>query len=154
MYTQHEISREEHLAWWEGAVNRPENLYLMYEYDDRPLGVVYFNKIDKASENAAWGFYASPEAPRGTGSKMEFLALDYAFNNLRLHKLYCEVLAYNSAVIKLHGKFGFSQEGIFKEQFKRGGNYIDIYRLGMLSSDWRKVRSEIEFKITSLEKKK
>ncbi len=152
MYTQQEISREEHLAWWENSAKLPENLYLMYENGGRALGVVYFNRMDRVNRNAAWGFYASPCAPKGTGSKMEFLALDYAFGELKLYKIYCEVLSYNSAVIKLHNKFGFSQEGVFKEQFRCGEEYVDIHRFGLLSIDWLDIRLQMESRILMLEK--
>tara|TARA_R110002020_G_scaffold20990_12_gene70999 strand:- start:1868 stop:2416 length:549 start_codon:yes stop_codon:yes gene_type:complete len=152
MYTQHEITQEEHLAWWQRVNNSCENLYLMYELNSLPAGVVYFNKIDRSSNNAAWGFYAAPNAPRGTGTKMEFLALDYAFKKLELHKLYCEVLEYNSPVIKLHGKFGFKQEGIFKQQFRCDEKYLNVYRLGILCSEWELSRDIMESKINSLSK--
>lgn len=41
---------------------------------------------------------------------MEYLALEYAFKDMGLHKLFCEVLAFNAPVIKLHQKFGFKIE--------------------------------------------
>ena len=67
---------------------------------------------------------------------MEFLALEHAFRELKLHKLYCEVLAFNTPVIKLHQKFGFNIEGIFKQQQKVDEDFVDIYRLGIFASDW------------------
>ncbi|WP_434153614.1 UDP-4-amino-4,6-dideoxy-N-acetyl-beta-L-altrosamine N-acetyltransferase [Pseudomonas sp. JZ134] len=153
MYTQHEISQEEHLAWWRNSSNSTENRYFIYELNGRSLGVVCYNKIDVISRNAAWGFYAAPDAPKGTGTMMEFLALDYAFECLRLHKLYCEVLGYNIPVIKLHRKFGFSQEGVFKEQYIFKDKYVDIYRFGMLHSDWKNLRSAMEERIVLLQRK-
>jgi RimJ/RimL family protein N-acetyltransferase len=67
---------------------------------------------------------------------MELLALNYAFDQLKLHKLCCEVLAFNTPVIKLHEKFGFKVEGTLREQYKRGDNFVDIYRLGILAAEW------------------
>lgn len=83
------------------------------------------------------GFYAAPDAPRGTGRKMEYLALEYVFSCLSLHKLYCEALAFNTAVIGLHQKHGFREEGVFRQQYARDGKYEDIFRLGILSSEWQ-----------------
>lgn len=152
MYTQHEITWGEHIAWWERLKQQSAQTYFMYECDSQPQGIVYFTSIDNACLNCAWGFYSSPDAPRGTGTKMEFLALDYVFKELGLHKLYCEVLAYNAAVIRLHGKFGFTQEGIFRQQFKREGEFFDIVRLGMLSSEWASLRDGIKQRIIALSK--
>ncbi|WP_262383821.1 UDP-4-amino-4,6-dideoxy-N-acetyl-beta-L-altrosamine N-acetyltransferase [Pseudomonas fragi] len=150
MYTRHEISLEEHLAWWARVQQRDDQQYFMYEADDTPLGIVGFVGIDKTSENSSWAFYASPEAPKGTGSKMEFLALECAFNQLTLHKLYCEVLAFNAPVIKLHQKFGFSVEGILREHHKIDDTFIDIYRLGLLKTEWAEKRTDMLNKLIKL----
>jgi UDP-4-amino-4,6-dideoxy-N-acetyl-beta-L-altrosamine N-acetyltransferase len=140
MYTRHVITREEHLNWWEKIKKCKDNQYFIYEQADEPIGIVAFYNIDKENQNSTWAFYASPFAPKGSGSKMEYLALEYAFRELKLHKLYCEVLAYNSAVIKLHQKFAFKVEGIFRDQHKINNDFVDIYRLGIISKEWQKVR--------------
>lgn len=147
MYTAHEIGLTEHLAWWEKIQGSSDQQYFMYELDALPLGIVAFNRIDKINKNSSWAFYASTNAPRGTGIKMEYLALEYAFNKLCLHKLCCEVLEFNSAVIKLHEKFGFKVEGIFREQHKSEDIFIDIFRLGMLSTEWSVKREEMRLKV-------
>lgn len=144
MYTRHEISKEEHLAWWKEISMRDDQRYFMYEFEEMPKGIVAFTGIDEVSGNSSWAFYASPDAAKGTGSRMEFLALDYAFDVLKLHKLCCEVLAFNTPVIKLHQKYGFQVEGIFREQHLVDGEYVDVYRLGILAPDWLKHRQEIE----------
>lgn len=137
MYTQHEISHEEHLAWWSKTQARTDQQYFMYEMAGTPIGISAFTAIDMQNQNSAWVFYASPSAPKGTGIKMEYLMLEHAFNELKLHKLYCEVLAFNSPVIKLHQKFGFSVEGVFRQQHKIDSDFVDAYRLGILATEWQ-----------------
>lgn len=79
---------------------------------------------------------------------MEFLALEHVFKSLKLHKLHCEVLAFNTPVIKLHQKFGFQIEGIFRQQHYLDGEYVDIYRLGLLEREWGLKRDEMQNKLT------
>lgn len=150
MYTRHEISLVEHLAWWARIQDRTDQKYFTYESQGVPLGIVAFTGIDVASKNSSWAFYASPEAPKGTGSKMEFLALEHSFHDMQLHKLWCEVLAFNVAVIKLHQKFGFKVEGVLREQHRMDESNIDIYRLGILASEWRMLREEMLDKLLKL----
>ncbi len=150
MYTGHEISLVEHLEWWARTQDRTDQKYFMYELQGVPLGIVALTGINFASQHSSWAFYASPKAPKGTGSKMEFLALEYAFQDMRLHKLWCEVLAFNVAVIKLHQKFGFKVEGVFREQHRMEVSSIDVYRLGILSSEWHVRREEILSKLLKL----
>lgn len=150
MYTRHEISLQEHLAWWSRIQQRTDQRYFMYEYKSQPLGIVAFNGIDTTNGNSAWAFYASPDAPKGTGSRMEFLALEHAFHEMQLYKLCCEVLAFNSAVIKLHQKFGFKVEGILREQHRLDDGFVDIYRLGIFASEWQECRDTLLEKLLKL----
>ena len=152
MYTTHEITMSEHLIWWKPIKGSDRHRYFMYEYGGVPLGIVGFTSIDSVSQNSSWAFYASPDAPKGTGSRMEALALDYAFEELRLYKLYCEVLAFNAPVIKLHKKFGFIVEGVLREQHKHDGEFTDIYRLGLFSTEWAEARNDMIVKLTRLSK--
>ena len=149
MYTHHEISREEHMTWWTKTQARIDQKYFMYEIAGTPIGIAAFTSINIQSQNSAWAFYSSPVAPRGTGSKMEFLLLDHAFGAMQLNKLYCEVLAYNTPVIKLHQKFGFKVEGVFKDQHKLGDNFVDIFRLGILAAEWQELRQVMFDKLTA-----
>lgn len=147
MYTRHEISLSEHLAWWEMIQARADQQYFMYESNGIPLGIVAFNEIDRLNLNSSWAFYASVDAPKGTGSRMEYLALEHAFSSMRLHKLCCEVLAFNKPVIRLHEKFGFKVEGILREQHKMEDVFVDIYRFGMLAIDWESKREQMLSKL-------
>lgn len=148
MYTRHEISAEEHRAWWCRISQTHNHRYFIYESAGTPSGIVGFNDIDDVNGNSAWAFYAAPDAPKGTGTRMELLALEHAFYELKLHKLYCEVLAFNSQVIKLHQKFGFQIEGIFRQQHLGDDGFVDIYRLGLLATEWSDKRGEMTEKIT------
>ncbi|BDU52231.1 UDP-4-amino-4,6-dideoxy-N-acetyl-beta-L-altrosamine N-acetyltransferase [Limnohabitans sp. INBF002] len=147
MYSRHEISNEEHLAWWNKIKDQKNQKQFMYEQDGTPYGVVGFSQIDYLNKNAAWAFYAAPEAPVGCGSRMELLALDHAFDQLQLRKLYCEVLDFNKSVINLHDKFGFQIEGVFKSHHLYEEKFIDIIRLSILLEEWRAKRSEILIKL-------
>lgn len=154
MYSQTEISLADHLDWWSKMAKNPNARYFMYEYKSRPTGIVSFNDMDFKNGNSAWAFYASPSAVRGTGSRMEFLALDYFFSikEAVMHKLYCEVLSYNQPVITMHTKFGFQTEGIFREHYRLGSELVDIHRLAILRNEWMTKRPEFEARLLRLVK--
>ena len=140
MYTRHKITAKEHRAWWAHVSEREDQRYFMYWQAGKPLGVVSFSQIDQLNGNCSWAFYACPDAPKGTGSRMELLALEHVFSILRLHKLSCEVLAFNKPVLSLHKKFGFNVEGIFRDHHKVDGDYVDVVRLGLLGHEWKALR--------------
>lgn len=148
MYTRHEITPEEHREWWRRTTERNDRAYYMYEGAGTPMGIVGFSEIDRNNANCSWAFYAAPDAVRGTGSRMEYLALEHAFGQMQLHKLHCEVLAFNAPVVALHQKFGFQIEGRFREHHNWDGEYIDIFRLGLLASEWADKREEMLDKLS------
>lgn len=150
MYNKHVISLEEHMEWWKRNKLKNDNKYFMYEDQGKPLGIVAITDISQSDKNASWAFYSSPESKKGTGSKMEFLALDFVFNELGLHKLWCEVLEFNQSVISMHKKFGFKPEGIFRGHHYTNSEYIDVHRLGILKVEWLEVRDSMKNKLLRL----
>ena len=140
MYTQHEISIEEHQNWWNNISKNPSNIQLIFEYKGIASAVVSFTKVNRKNKSATWAFYLSKDAKKGIGSLVEFEALEYVFNYLGLYKLKCEVLGINKAVIKMHKKYGFKEEGLFINEYFNGSNFISIYRLAIFNTEWQEVK--------------
>lgn len=142
MYTQHEITREEHFNWFESVSNDKSKVYLIAEIEGKPTGLINFTEINEKNKTAFWGFYSGDLSTKGVGRLMEESALNYAFNCLKLRKLSCEVLSSNPRVIKLHRRYGFSIEGIFKKHFvDSASEELDIYRLALTKSEWVRTKS-------------
>lgn len=152
MYSNHIITREEHLAWFSRLQQDPSALWYLYIQDEVPLGVVYFTSYSVKNKNALWGFYAGFHAPRGTGLRMEFDALEHAFFQLKLHKLNCEVIEFNKKVINMHKKCGFVEEGVFRDYYYDGERYYNVVRLGILDLEWIEFRGSIAEKIQNLQR--
>lgn len=73
---------------------------------------------------------------RGYGTEALQLTLDYAFNELNLHRLQLTVFAYNEPAIALYEKLGFQREGVFREALQRDGQRHDVYLYGILAREW------------------
>ena len=63
-------------------------------------------------------------------------ALDYAFNQLKMHRLQGEALSTNIASVRFHEKLGFIREGVLRDHFYDGNTYADVICFGMLADDW------------------
>ncbi len=136
MYTQHEISLTEHTNWF-NKVSKDNNYNLLiFEIDSKPLGFVNIHQIAQGGI-ADWGFYTSPDAPKGTGSKLGEHALDYAFNTLQLHKLCGQALDFNEASRKFHKRLGFKEEGVLEQHHFDGQKYHNVISFGLLAHDYR-----------------
>lgn len=151
MYSHHEISLEEHLAWFERLkVDKTRQWYLFQDEAGEPQGVVYFTDINREQETAFWGFYAKPGAPMGSGLIIALAALNYAFNELLLHKLNGEVLGSNPIVVNLNKMLGFTQEGRFREQHESRTKRVDVIRFGLLATEWPEHRERLQERILQL----
>jgi len=135
MYTQHEISLEEHLQWFEQVSQDQTRHLLVYEKDGKALGYINI-KVQKTGKIADWGFYLAPDAAKGTGKKLGIATQDYAFTLLELHKLCGQVIAYNKRSIAFHLNQGFQQEGILREHYFDGHDYHSIICFGLLKDEW------------------
>lgn len=136
MYTQHEITLDEHQRWFESALLDPKKHLLIYEYNHQPLGFVSFSEAGK-SGIVDWGFYVAPEAPKGIGRQLGRTALNHAFTQLKFHKVCGQALAYNERSIHFHQSLGFQQEGILRDQHFDGERYHNVICFGLLSNEWQ-----------------
>ncbi len=136
MYTQHEISQDDHNLWYKRAQQDPCKHLLIYEANNQALGFVSISELGSGGI-ADWGFYVAPDAPKGCGSGLGRAALDHAFNRIRLHKICGQVLAFNKRSIHFHKSFGFKQEGILIDQHFDGECYHHVHCFGLLRDEWK-----------------
>jgi UDP-4-amino-4,6-dideoxy-N-acetyl-beta-L-altrosamine N-acetyltransferase len=139
MYTDHVIAPEEHARWFAGLADDPTRQYWIITLDDAPVGLASLYDIDRRNQRCAWAYYLADPAVRGlgVGSYVEYWVLEYVFEGLKLAKLWCEVLASNEAVWKLHETFGFTVEARFRGHVIKSEERVDVLGLGILAADWR-----------------
>lgn len=150
MYTDHLISREEHERWFAGIPADPRRRYWVIELDGQPVGLANLYDIDRANHRCAWAYYLAEPSTRGLGlgSFVEFWVIEQVFGPLGLSKLWCEVLASNEAVWKLHERHGFRQEACFRQHIWRGSEPQDVLGLGLLAADWPMFRDAMAVRLT------
>lgn len=145
MYSDHEISPQEHALWFTGIADDPRRAYWIIEMDEAPVGLANLYDIDRTHHRCAWAYYlAEPQVRgRGVGSFVEYLMIETVFGDYGMNKLWCEVLASNEAVWKLHERFGFRQEARLRDHVIKDGVRQDVIGLGLLKADWALRRPSI-----------
>lgn len=136
MLTQHEITIAEHRAWFERSSRSKAHAPLVIEENGRPVGCVIFTDALPHS-TSDWSFYVAPGNPPGTGTRMCSAALDFAFNELHVHKVAGRVLDFNGASIRVHRRLGFTHEGTLREHCRVNQTHHDLLCFGVLASEWR-----------------
>lgn len=136
MYSTHEIRMDEHCVWFASASKNPAIALLIYEQDGRAQGFVNITRT-RCAEVADWGFYLAPDAPKGSGRELGKQALNYAFVQLRLHKVCGQALGFNTRSIAFHKRLGFTEEGRLREQHFDGSQFHDVVCFGLVSNEWQ-----------------
>jgi UDP-4-amino-4,6-dideoxy-N-acetyl-beta-L-altrosamine N-acetyltransferase len=145
MYTDHEITMEEHRAWFERLRRAPAPTFLIFEFRDKPIGVVNVTQIDTRNEKCYWGFYiGDSEAPPGSGTVLGYFGLNYIFDVLKIRKLCAEAFVFNSASVIFHKRLGFVEEGHLVRHVQKNGRYEDIVIFALFDEEWRKQKSRVE----------
>lgn len=135
MYSQNEISFDEHVSWFNRASADPHRHLLILKIDDQSQGYVSFHTNGAGA--AVWGFYLAPDAPKGTGRMLGNAATRYAFEEIGLERIWGEVLPDNQASQKFHLSQGFVLESILPDK-QVGPQTIRHVRQYLLTRDaWR-----------------
>lgn len=85
------------------------------EYKGIAVGIIGLLQIDIVNSKAEYYITIGNRnfKKKGIATKATEIILDYAFDKLKLHKVYLTVDSENKVAIKLYEKAGFKQEGYF-----------------------------------------
>ncbi|MDP1631821.1 MAG: UDP-4-amino-4,6-dideoxy-N-acetyl-beta-L-altrosamine N-acetyltransferase [Caulobacter sp.] len=151
MYTDHLIAPEEHAHWFAGLPGDDRRRYWIIEMDGVPVGLANLYDIDRRHGRCAWAYYLADPSVRGLGlgSFVEFWMIEQVFGPQALTKLWCEVLASNEPVWRLHEKHGFVQEARFRRHIVKDGEAVDVFGLGLLAEDWAVRRPDMAARLAA-----
>ena len=141
--TSHEISADEHAAWWAKTSKDPSRRVLIYERDGATAGVVNF--FDLEGTSGAWGFFLDADGLAERGETLpawiEVMreATAYAFDDLGLEVLTGEVLEHNTVVRQMNRRFRFV-EGTPQTRYA-DGREIRVIPISLREHDRRKGKS-------------
>ncbi|RZU13719.1 hypothetical protein EV645_4572 [Kribbella rubisoli] len=138
--TSHEITADEHAAWWAKTSKDPSRRVLVYERDGATAGVVNF--FDLEGTSGAWGFFLDADGLAERGETLpawiEVMreATAYAFDELGLDVLTGEVLEHNAVVRQMNRRFRFV-EGTPEVRYA-DGRELTVIPISLRKQDRRK----------------
>jgi RimJ/RimL family protein N-acetyltransferase len=141
--TSHEISADEHAAWWAKTTADPTRRVLIYERNGVTAGVLNF--FDLEGPSGAWGFFLDADGLAERGETLpawiEVMreATAYAFDELGLDLLTGEVLEHNTVVRQMNRRFRFT-EGTPEVRYA-DGREITVIPISLRRQDRRQGKS-------------
>lgn len=141
---RHEITADEHAAWWARTRGDRTRRVLVYDRGGVPSGVVNFFDLalDGEPRTGSWGFFLDAA---GLDERRETLpawlevmreAVDYAFDELQLDRLDGEVLEHNTVVRQMNRRFRFAEGE--PEQREIDGRRITVIPISLARADRRR----------------
>jgi len=104
-------------------------------------GAALLWSIDPHNRSAHLGLSLRPSfRGRGLGTDVVLALCEYGFAVRGLHRLQVDTLASNAAMISAAVRAGFAQEGTLRGADWVNGEFVDEVILGLLASDWARLR--------------
>lgn len=134
MFSSHEISLEEHIAFLNRLKSDPASLY--WKVGDK--GVISLKRVDRKNGNAYLGIYKNPDDTGKDSAKyLMKVLLNTTFDQLNLHTLKLEVFSDNPRAVNFYNKCGFNQEGRLREFIKRDDKlWADLILMGITRAEF------------------
>jgi RimJ/RimL family protein N-acetyltransferase len=137
-------------AFWEDIIGNPgaELRYFAIEPvagsagAGEMIGTCSLQHIDLRNRHAELGIWLVSEQwhGKGLGTEAVRLLLDYAFEVVRLDKVYLGVYDFNKGGLRAYERAGFRYEGRLRQMIYYDGRYWDEWAMGILRSEWEQYR--------------
>jgi RimJ/RimL family protein N-acetyltransferase len=130
-------SFEEALA----APPEPDGIVLGFSIenaDGELIGRIGLRAIDRDNGHAELGIVIGEADAwgQGYGAEATRLLLRFAFEELRLNKVYLGVLEYNERALRLYARCGFHRDGRRRQHHFHRGTFWDVLDLSILRSEF------------------
>ena len=131
------FTKEGHENWMRTMVETGKVVQMIFceTEGDRPVGSVFVRDIDRTHNKGEYGIFIGAEGcrGRGLGTAAAKLMIAYAFEELKLHRLFLRALADNKQAIGSYEKAGFVQEAYLKDDVCIDGRYRDVVLMAILN---------------------
>lgn len=136
-FYSNDFTNEIHENWMRTKVEtgEVEQFIVCMKDNDRPVGCTYLRDVDYDNKKAEYGVFLGEEDIRGMGIGKEALELTvrYAFDELKLHRVYARVKETNKASLYCFLHTGFQQEAVFRDSMICDGEYVNVVIVGRLN---------------------
>jgi diamine N-acetyltransferase len=116
-------------------------LRLMIDHKDDKvtIGTIDIFEFDLFHRRAGIGILIANEAYRKKGYASMALTclLNYCFETLQLHQLYCNIISSNTESIELFKKQGFSLMGVRKDWILTQSGFVDVQMFQLIDRDFK-----------------
>lgn len=133
-----EAECEVQMSWYKSIAEQGTGCWLLIESMEGKLGALGVNNICHQHNNAELGYWLLPcYWGKGIMRKALHGFLEYAFNELNLHRISADVEMENLRSQALLESCGFILEGVARECELKDGEYISIMKYSLIKDEFK-----------------
>lgn len=136
------VSFEEVKKYCDAVMSSKTDIFmaLYYKPEDVFVGTVRISSINWHTRTADIGILIGDKTKWGKGIATDAVSTvgEYLFNVLGMRKLTAGTMGVNKGMIKVFGKLGFQQEGVFRKQDRIEGDYCDHVYFGCFKDEFNR----------------
>ena len=128
---------------WIASKLKSDELNFIIEYENRPVGMIALLDINSLHKSVQMGRLLVGEeefvgkAP--VAFEADLMLCDYAFDVLKMHKIYGDIMEDNHGMIKTRLYLGYKQDGILRDHYVYDGVYKNTVAVSILEDEYRKI---------------
>lgn len=134
------ISSEREKQWIHDCIFDESRMVLgiCLKENDKLIGNVNIQDFDNNSRSCHIPILIGDKSEWGKGYATEarMMALNIAFNERNIQRVWAKVLDTNLPSLKMHEKCGYKQEGVMRRALYKNGGYHDIIMLSILKEEF------------------
>ena len=142
LFVDDKLDLDKSIEWFERTKDDDSRRdFIIENAQAEPIGVVSLVHINKVHATAEIYIVIGEKDHWGKGVMLEAesLIIGWAFQTLKLEKIYADSFASNIASIITMKKIGFKIEGTLRKERLQQGRRVDIIRLGLLKEEFNPV---------------
>lgn len=116
-----------------------QGLYSLILVEDKIAGVFQLNKFDLINSTTEFGYWIFAKYQgRGIITRCFAAMLEYTFDELKFNRIEIKCAVANTKSQKIPERFGFTKEGILRQNQWLGDGFIDSILFSLLREEWEK----------------
>jgi len=128
---------------WIAAKLKTNELNFIIEYKGKPVGMIALHDISHVHRSIQMGRLLIGEeewigkAP--VAFEVDLMLCDYAFDVLKMHKIYGDVMEDNLGMLKTRFYLGYKKDGVLRDHYIYDGVYKNTVAVSLLENEYRKI---------------
>lgn len=131
-----EYNLEKQKQWIESSYQKPDYYHWLIEIEKQPAGFINISEYNSQEKTTSWGFYLGEDKFKGMGAFIPPNLYNFLFKDLRLKKVYAEVMEDNAPVLGMHKLHGYQFTPERNRRIYKKDKEIQLLAMELKVTDW------------------